>query len=61
MSNIQAQVNKSFVLATKRPNNASYLVWDKCGDYLLTSANGQYLCSACHLLTKCCEGGPINP
>lgn len=39
---------------------ASELYCDACGHYPLEPVHGHFICPACHLPTKCCEGMPVE-
>lgn len=36
------------------------LFCDNCGYYPIEPVHGHFMCPACHLPTKCCEGAPIE-
>lgn len=36
------------------------LFCDSCGHYPIEPVHGHFVCPACHMPTKCCEGGPIE-
>lgn len=33
---------------------------DNCGHYPITPVHGHFMCPACHMPTKCCEGMPLE-
>jgi Zn finger protein HypA/HybF involved in hydrogenase expression len=33
---------------------------DNCGHYPIEPVHGHFMCPACHMPTKCCEGMPIE-
>lgn len=35
------------------------LFCDSCGHYPIEPVHGHFICPACHMPTKCCEGAPI--
>ena len=37
-----------------------YLVCDSCGHYPIKPVHGHYVCPACYMPTKCCEGMPLE-
>lgn len=36
------------------------LFCDNCGHYPIKPMHGHYVCPACHMPTKCCEGAPLD-
>lgn len=39
---------------------APELFCDACGYYPIEPVHGHFMCPACHMLTKCCEGMPLD-
>jgi len=37
-----------------------YLFCDNCSYYPIEPMHGHFVCPACHMPTKCCEGGPMD-
>ena len=33
---------------------------DHCGHYPIVPVHGHFICLACHMPTKCCEGVPVD-
>jgi hypothetical protein len=36
------------------------LFCDSCGFYPLEPVHGHFACPSCHMITKCCEGSPME-
>lgn len=39
---------------------AAELFCDACGYYPIEPVHGHFVCPACHMPTKCCEGMPLE-
>ncbi|HEY1064221.1 MAG TPA: hypothetical protein VGE30_02890 [Candidatus Saccharimonadales bacterium] len=41
-------------------DRSPYLFCDNCQHYPIEPVHGHFMCPACHMPTKCCEGGPMD-
>jgi hypothetical protein len=41
-------------------DRASELFCDACGHYPIVPVHGHFVCPACKMPTKCCEGMPLD-
>jgi hypothetical protein len=53
-------VDESAVFAEVVKEQIPELFCDACGYYPIEPVHGHFVCPACKMPTKCCEGGPIE-
>ncbi len=59
-SNSDKEINQPAEVGEPIDACNNYLICDNCQYYPLRPMHGHYVCDACHMPTKCCEGMPLD-